>query len=130
MADKLKLEDLQSFEDPAFASAPTPRQTENRRSVRKVFEAQGSLRLDNGVLDFKTLDISANGLSLELKHQLAVGAEGRIGIDALVAGQPTTIAATVRIVYCFHCGDQTYKAGVAFLDFSTGIEHLEALLRD
>lgn len=128
MATRLKLEDLQSFED---LFAPQEKfqevQQDQRRSDRKAIALQGSITIDGAVSDIQTVDISEGGLSVRAAKLLGVGKEPYISFT-LADGQ--VVMATVRIVYCFFSHDEDFRAGMEFLSITAGAEALKQLLAE
>lgn len=128
MSRELKLEDLQSFEDSAYAYPSSESKPEKRRSPRSAFQTDGRLVLNGAVLDIRTVDISARGLSIHSPQQVGVGMEADLRFLLPVADSSSTVYARIRIVYCFHSGDGHYKAGLEILHFIAGKEVLDAFL--
>lgn len=122
MAGQLKLEDLQSFED-LFApkvenEAPKP---EQRRSDRKAIQLTGTITVDGYLAVIQTVDLSLGGMSLRAERLLGVGKEAHISFSL---DDTHTVAATVRIVYCFYTQDSDFRAGLEFLNISNGADAL------
>lgn len=128
MVNRLKLEDLQSFED-LFAPKEPPREArqEQRRSDRKAMVLKGSITIDGTVSDIETVDVSLGGLSVRAARLLGVGKETYISFS-LADGQ--AVMATVRIVYCFFTQDGDFRAGMEFLSVTAGAGALKQLLAD
>jgi len=128
MANRLKLEDLQSYED-LFAPKDKAKEVrqEQRRSDRKALELKGSINIDGAVSDIETVDVSLGGLSVRAGRLLGVGKETYISVS-LADGQ--VVMATVRIVYCFFTQDRDFRAGMEFLSITAGAEALKQLLAD
>lgn len=128
VADRLKLEDLQSFED-LFAPRSKPEETrqEQRRSDRKAVQFPGHIAVDGFNLEFQTVDLSLGGVSLRASKSLSVGKEADINF-VLADGQ--TVVATVRIVYCFFTQVEDFRAGMQFLSITRGAEALTRFLSE
>lgn len=126
VADRLKLEDLQSFED-LFAPKEQTGETqqEQRRADRKTVELAGKITIDGMVTDISTVDLSLGGMSVRANKLLAGGKEAHIGIT-LSDGQP--VAARVRLVYCFYTDAEDFRAGMEFLAITTGADTLKQFL--
>ena len=127
MAGPLKLEDLQSFEDlfaPRNQGEAPPR--EQRRNDRKAAEFNGTITVDGRMSLIRTVDLSLGGLSLRADRLLAVGKEAHISFSL---DDTQTVAATVRIVYCFFTRDDDFRAGLEFLKISSGDEALAQFLK-
>ena len=130
MTGPLKLEDLQSSDD-LFAplakqAAQAAPQNEQRRSERKTVDMPGHISLDGMSLEIRTVDLSLGGLSLRAERLLGVGKEGHV---SFTLNEAHTVAASVRIVYCFFTQDGDFRAGLEFLAISNGQEALAEFLQ-
>lgn len=127
MADRLKLEDLQSFEDlfaPRGQAQETPQ--EQRRSDRMAVELTGMISIDGIVTSIKTVDLSLGGLSVRASRLLGGGKEAHIGFT-LPDGQ--AVSARARLVYCFYTHESDFRAGMEFLDITAGADVFKEFLQ-
>lgn len=126
VTDRLKLEDLQSFET-LFAPREKHKDAsqEQRRSDRKSVQLAGRIAVDGFNMEIQTVDLSMGGLSLTARRSLSVGKE--VEISFMLAEGPV-VAATVRIVYCFFTQIEEYRAGMEFLSITRGTDALKQFL--
>lgn len=126
MADRLKLEDLQSFED-LFAPKEQVRETqqEQRRADRKAVTLRGMITIDGIVTEINTVDLSAGGMSVRASRLLGGGKEALVGFT-LPDGQ--AVSAKVRLVYCFYTHENDFRAGMEFLAITAGADVLKRFL--
>lgn len=127
MAGQLKLEDLQSFED-LFAPKTESKESvrEQRRTDRKAAELSGKITVDGYMYVIQTVDLSLGGMSLRAERLLSVGKEAHVSFSL---DDTHAVAATVRIVYCFYTQDEDFRAGLEFLDISSGEAQLKQFLQ-
>jgi c-di-GMP-binding flagellar brake protein YcgR len=127
VAGPLKLEDLQSFEE-LFAPKQemSAAKREQRRSDRKAAELTGSITVDGYMSVIQTVDLSLGGMSLRAERLLGVGKEAHISFSL---DDANSVAATVRIVYCFFTQDEDFRAGLEFLKISNGADALTQFLQ-
>ncbi len=129
MAGHLKLEDLQSFEELFVpkSEGEALQQEQRRRNDRKAIELLGFITIDGRLSNIRTVDVSLGGLSLRSESLLPVGKEAHV---TFAFDDRQSVAATVRIVYCFYTHDEDFRAGLEFLEITTGKEALSQFLQD
>ena len=90
--------------------------TEQRTSARKILKVKAIVAMDgHAPMLVRTVDISANGLSITVPEPMQTGQAGQISFDLLVEGKAVPIAARVKAMYCiFSSGD--FKVGFQFLN--------------
>lgn len=89
---------------------------EQRTSARKILKVKAVAAMDgHAPMLVRTVDISANGVSISVPEPMQAGQVGRVSFDLLVEGKAVPIAARVKAMYCiFSSGD--FKVGFQFLN--------------
>jgi len=87
---------------------------EQRQSPRKVLRTKVLLAID-GQPPFtgKSVDVSANGISINIPDPLAVGLIGQMRFDLMIDGRFTTIDTRAKALHCIFSGGE-YKVGFQF----------------
>lgn len=89
---------------------------EQRLSPRKVLRVRAALAMeDHAPMMGKTIDIGANGCSVNLPEPVLLGYVGQIAFDFMVDGQPVSIRTRVKTMYCIFSSGE-FKAGLQFID--------------
>jgi len=90
--------------------------TDKRDSARKILKVRAVIALaGQAPMPGRTLDVSANGVSLTVADPMPVGQTGQVGFDLLVEGKLTRIAAHAKIIYCIFSSGE-FKIGFQFLN--------------
>lgn len=77
----------------------------------------------------RTVDISANGLSISVPEPMQAGQAGQISFDLLVEGKRVPIAARVKTMYCIFSNGE-FKVGFQFLNLDlNAMSQLSRFLR-
>ena len=63
----------------------------------------------------RTIDISANGLSITFDHKLAVGHMGQVSFELFLDGKAQILTCRSKVMYCIFSGDH-FKIGYQFLN--------------
>jgi c-di-GMP-binding flagellar brake protein YcgR len=90
--------------------------TEQRKTARKVLKTKAAFAVEGqGAVHGRTVDLSANGVSISFTNPLPVGAAGQVIFDLFVDGKATAIHARAKVQYCiFSNGD--FKVGFEFVN--------------
>src|SRR3954470_22952712 len=71
--------------------------TEQRASARKILKVRAVAALEGRApMQVRTLDISANGVSITVPEPMQAGQSGQLSFDLLVEGKAVPIAARVK----------------------------------
>lgn len=89
---------------------------EQRTSARKILKVKVVVAMDgHAPMLVRTVDISANGVSISVPEPMQAGLAGQLSFDLLVEGKSVPIAARVKAKHCiFSSGD--FKVGFQFLN--------------
>ena len=103
---------------------------EQRQSPRKVLRTKVWLAID-GQAPFtaKSVDVSTNGISVNIPDPVPVGLASQLRFDLLIDGEFTTIDTHAKALHCIFSGGE-YKVGFKFqgLDLA-GVTALTRFLR-
>lgn len=66
-------------------------------------------------LQGRTIDLTANGLSLTFDHKLATGDIGMVSFELFVEGRAQILTCRSRVNYCIFSGDH-FKIGFTFMN--------------
>lgn len=104
--------------------------TEQRKSVRKILKVKALVAMDGDVpMLVRTVDISANGVSISVPEPMRGGQAGQISFDLLVEGRAVPISARVKTMYCIFSQDE-FKVGFQFLNLDlNAMSQLSRFLR-
>ncbi|MBD8654188.1 PilZ domain-containing protein [Oxalobacteraceae sp. CFBP 13730] len=103
---------------------------EQRQSPRKVLRTKVLLAIDGRTpFSGKSVDISANGISVNIPDPVPVGLSGQLRFDLMIDGRFTTIDTHAKALHCIFSGGE-YKVGFKFqsLDLA-GVTALARFLR-
>jgi hypothetical protein len=88
---------------------------EQRQSPRKVLRTKVVLVIDGqGPQTGKSVDISANGISVNIADPLAVGQLGQIRFDLMIEGRFVPIDSRAKALHCIFSHGE-YKVGFQFM---------------
>lgn len=104
--------------------------TDQRKSARKILKVKAVVAMDGQApMLVRTLDISANGVSISVPEPMRGGQAGQISFDLMVDGKSTPIATRVKVMYCIFSSDE-FKIGFQFLNLDmNAISQLARFLR-
>lgn len=89
----------------------------DQRSVaRKIVRAKAVVVMDGmPPLQGRTIDISAQGLSLNFEHKLGTGHMGQLSFELFIDGKAQLLTCRCKVTYCIFSGDH-FKIGYQFLN--------------
>ena len=104
--------------------------TDQRTSARKILKVKAVAAMDGHTpMLVRTVDISANGVSISVPEPMQAGQAGKISFDLLVEGKAVPIAARVKVMYCVFSND-AFKVGFQFLNLDlNAMSQLSRFLR-
>ena len=104
--------------------------TEQRQSARKILKVKALVAMDGQVpMLVRTVDISANGVSIAVQEPMPGGQAGHISFDLLVEGKAVPVSARVKAMYCVFSHD-AFKVGFQFLNLDlNAMSQLSRFLR-
>jgi c-di-GMP-binding flagellar brake protein YcgR len=104
--------------------------TDQRTSARKILKVKAVAAMEGQApMLVRTMDISANGLSISVPEPMQAGQSGRISFDLLVEGRAVPIAARVKAMYCIF-SNGVFKVGFQFLNLDlNAMSQLSRFLR-
>jgi c-di-GMP-binding flagellar brake protein YcgR len=107
-----------------------PGMTDLRQSARKIVKVKAVVAMEGlDRMPARTMDISANGVSLTVQNPLPVGQSGQVAFDLLVEGKLTPISARSKVIYCIFGGGE-FKVGFQFLNLElSAMTQLSRFLR-
>lgn len=89
---------------------------EQRQSTRKILKVKALAAMEgHAPMLVRTVDISANGVSISVPEPMQTGKTGQISFDLLVEGKTVSIAARVKAMYCIFSSGE-FKVGFQFLN--------------
>lgn len=89
---------------------------EQRQSTRKILKVKAVAAMEgHAPMLVRTVDISANGVSISVPEPMQPGKAGQISFDLLVEGKTVPIAARVKAMYCIFSNGE-FKVGFQFLN--------------
>ena len=90
--------------------------TEQRKTERKLVRTRAKVAMEGEALvQGRTSDLGANGVSITLADPLLVGQTGVVAFDLLVDGKSVPISARAKALYCIFSGGE-FKVGFQFLN--------------
>lgn len=90
--------------------------TEQRKSARKVLKVRALLALDGAeTVIGRTVDVSADGVSLTLPAPLQSGQACQVSFDLFVDGKLATIKTRSKALYCVLSNGE-FKVGFQFIN--------------
>lgn len=88
---------------------------EQRQSPRKVLRTKVLLAIDGRPpLSGKSVDVSANGISINMPDPLTPGQSGHLRFELMIEGRFTTIETRAKALHCIFSNGE-YKVGFQFL---------------
>lgn len=92
----------------------------DQRSVaRKIVRAKAVVVMDGmPPLQGRTIDISAQGLSLNFEHKLGTGHMGQLSFELFIDGKAQLLTCRSKVTYCIFSGDH-FKIGYQFLNLDS-----------
>ncbi|OFA04133.1 PilZ domain-containing protein [Duganella sp. HH101] len=92
----------------------------DQRSVaRKIVRAKAVVIMDGmPPLQGRTIDISAQGLSLNFEHKLGTGHMGQLSFELFIDGKAQLLTCRSKVTYCIFSGDH-FKIGYQFLNLDS-----------
>lgn len=104
--------------------------TDQRTSARRILKVKAVAAMDGQApVAVRTVDISANGVSISVPEPMQAGQAGQLNFDLLVEGKPVPIAARVKAMYCVF-SNGVFKVGFQFLNLDlTAMRQLSRFLR-
>ena len=94
---------------------------EQRQFQRKLLKTRAVIALEGGgAVVGRTVDISTNGLCVNLADPLRIGVPVQLRFDLLVDGKPHTIQVHGRVTYCILSGSE-FKTGVQFMNVELAV---------
>jgi c-di-GMP-binding flagellar brake protein YcgR len=89
---------------------------EQRTAARKIFKVKAVATMDgHAPMLVRTMDISANGVSISVPEPMQAGQAGQLSFDLLVDGKAVPITARVKAMYCIFSSGE-FKVGFQFLN--------------
>lgn len=87
---------------------------EQRQSPRKVLRTKVLLAIDGrSPFTGKSVDVSTNGISVNIPDPVQVGLAGQLRFDLMIDGRFTTIDTRAKALHCIFSGGE-YKVGFKF----------------
>lgn len=104
--------------------------TEQRKAARKILKVKAVVAIDGQVpMLVRTVDISANGVSVAVPEPMQAGQAGQVSFDMMVDGKATPIAARVKTMYCIFSSGE-FKVGFQFVNLDlNAMSQLSRFLR-
>lgn len=92
----------------------------DQRSVaRKIVRAKAVVAMDGmPPMQGRTIDISAQGLSLNFEHKLEAGHMGQLSFELFIDGKAQVLTSRSKVTYCIFSGDH-FKIGFQFLNMDS-----------
>ena len=103
---------------------------EQRQSIRKILKVKALVALEGRApMQVRTVDVSANGVSIAVPEPMQAGQNGQLSFDLLVEGKSVPVAARVQAMYCIFSSGE-FKVGFQFLNLDlSAMSQLARFLR-